>query len=304
MPLDSLTKGATLLAGPYLNATAVDIQSPENEVDTGNVVYPMHPVRSDAIRRWASNVDRERNTSSNVSDVNCGVRFTGVSPGAPHMSIEEPSTPNESEAMTICSSEDADDIEDRLNRTAHLNNLATSQVYSPEPAHVHPSASPNVHSPEPQYFCHPNSPVRPKVTRKISMFSGASNITLSGGTFTNCGGSVNVTYASNGGRTIKNIDSSGNVTVTRIVNSGTVVNPERGRTSGNHENKTHIVLESNVFSGIKDSVFTGGNFTHSPQFNVVQYGQSSPDTINARPNGLPPRHLRRSTPPPPYSARE
>ena len=303
MPLNSLTKGATLLAGPYY-ATAVDIQSSENEVNAGNVVYPMHPVRSDAIRRWASNVDRERNTSSNVSNVNCGVRCADVNPGAPHMSIEEPSTPNESEAMTICSSEDADDIEDRLNRTAHLNNLATSQVCSPEPAHVHPSASPNLHSPEPQYFCHPNSPVRPKVTRKISMFSGASNITLSGGTFTNCGGSVNVTYASNGGRTIKNIDSLGNVTVTRIENSGTVVNPQRRRTSGNHENKTHIVLESNIFSGIKDSVFTGGNFTHSPQFNVVQYGQSSPDTINARPNGLPPRHLRRSTPPPPYSARE
>ncbi|EDR03101.1 uncharacterized protein LACBIDRAFT_307564 [Laccaria bicolor S238N-H82] len=281
---------------------ALHIQSPENEVDAGNVVYRMHPIRSDAIRRWASNVDRERNTSSCVSNVNCGVTCTDVNPGTPHMSIEEPSTPNEIEAMTICSSEDAEDIQDRLNRTSHLNNLANSNIYSPGPPHVHPSASPNIHTPESQYLCRPHPPVRPKVTRKISMFSGASNITLSGGTFTNCGGSVNVTYTSNGGRTIKNIDSFGNVNVTRIVNSGTVVNPERG---GNHENKTHIVLESNVFSGIKDAVFTGGNFTHSPQFNVVQYGQSSPDTINARPNGLPPRHLRgRSPPPPPYSARE
>lgn len=300
LPFVSLIKGPTLLGGRY-DATTVDLHSPENEVDAGNIVYPTQPVRSEAIRRWASDVDRERNTSS---DVNGGVRWTDVNSGSPHMPIEESSTPNESDAMTICSSEDAEDIQDRLDRTAHLSNLATSNIYSPEPPHVHPSASPNVHSPEPQYFGHPQPSVRPKITRKISMFSGASNITLSGGTFTNCGGSVNVTHASNGGRTIKNIDSFGNVTVTRIVNSGTVVNLERGRTNGNHENKTHIVLESNVFSGIKDAVFTGGNFTHRPQFNVVQYGQSPLGAINARPNGLPPRHLRRSTPPPPYSARE
>ncbi|KIJ95470.1 hypothetical protein K443DRAFT_682980 [Laccaria amethystina LaAM-08-1] len=291
--------------GRRYDATAVELHSPENEVDAGNVMYSMHSIRSDAIRRWASDVDRERTTTSHASDVNGGVGCTNVNSGTPHTSIEESNMPNESDAVTICSSDDAEDIQDRLNRTAHLNNLATSNnVYSPGPSQVHPSASPNVHPTEPQYFCHPQPPVRPKITRKISMFSGASNITLSGGTFTNCGGSVNVTYASNGGRRIKNIDSFGNVTATRVVNSGTVVNLERGRTNGNHENKTHIVLESNVFSGIKDSVFMGGNFTHSPQFNVVQYEQSSLGAINARPNGLPPRHLRGSTPPPPYSARE
>ena len=272
MPWNSLTKGAALLlTTPPL--PTMDNQSPKNEVDAGNVVNPMHPVRTDAIRRWATNVARERNTSSNVSDVNCGVRCTDVNPSAQHMSIGEPSTPNEIEAMTICSSEDAEEIKDLLNRTAHLSNLATSHVYSPEPAHVHPSASPYDYAaaspydyaaaspynyaaaspydyaaaspynyaPETQYIRFPGSRfpgslVLPKITRKTSMFSGASNVTVSGGTFTNCGGSVSVTYASDGGRTIKNIDSFGNVTVTQ-----TIVNRERGRTSGNHENQTHIV---------------------------------------------------------------
>ncbi|KIJ97800.1 hypothetical protein K443DRAFT_681241 [Laccaria amethystina LaAM-08-1] len=250
---------------------AANLQSFEDEAEAENIVYPMRPERIQSIRRWVSDVGREqsrRNVQSS-QHMNSGV---GAFPP------KEFTASSQSDAMTV-SSEDEEDIADRLDRAALLLNLENSNVHHTKPPSFTRSRPPRTGH---------TTQIRqgPRATVKSSVFQDAHGLGLGEGTsIHNVGGSVRVTHRQDGGTVRKSV----------IVNDGrnvTVINSVNGRPIGPREHdydpfKTHHDA-SDFLQSTRPAERT---FNYNPQ---PHYNQGPPNlnTLNALPKGLPPRHLR------------
>lgn len=250
------------------NVTA-NLQSHENEVEAENIVYPMRPERIESIRRWANDVGREQSQQN--------VQSSGrIHSGVGTSSLEKFTASSEGDEISV-SSEDEDDIADRLDRAALLLNLKSSNVH-----HAKPPSSTRSRPP----WTGDTTQTRrgPRATVKTSVFQDVHGLSLGEGTsIYNVGGSVRVTRRQDGGT----------VRETVIVNDGrntTVFNSVNGRPIGPREHnplKTHH-HDASGFQH-RERRFNYDRQPHSPDYNQ---GSQRLNTLNALPKGLPPRHLR------------
>ena len=255
---------------------AANLQSFEDEVEAENIVYPMRPERIESIRRWVSDVGREQSRQNVQSSRH-------MNSGVGTFSSEQFTYSSEGDAMTV-SSEDEEDIADRLDRAALLLDFENSGVHHTRPPSLTRSRPPRTGN---------TTQIRqgPRATVKSNVFQDAHGLRLGEGTsIYNVGGSVRVTRRQDGGTVRKSV----------IVNDGrntTVFNSVNGRPIGPREHE----IDSNPFkthhnvSGFlhrtrpRERMFNYDRQVHYPDYNRRSQNFN---TLNALPKGLPPRHLR------------
>jgi len=254
---------------------AANLQSFE-EVEAENIVYPMRPERIESIRRWVNDVGREQ-SRQNVQTWSSRHMDSGVG----GFSSENFTASSEIDGMTV-SSEDEEDIADRLDRAALLLNLENSNVHQTEPPSFTDSRPPRTGNAT-------TSRRGPRATVKSSVFQDAHGLSLGEGTsIYNVGGSVRVTRRQDSGTVRKSV----------IVNDGrntTVFNSVNGRPTREHDIDYNPFKTHRDASGSLHRTRPGENtFNYDRHLHYPNHKQGSPNlnTLNAIPKGLPPRHLR------------